>query len=161
MNNPLVSICIPSYNAESFIKETLQSILDQTYTNIEIVIIDDCSKDKTVEIIQTFTDERIKLHLNEKNLGVEGNWNKTLEFATGKYLKIMGADDILYPDCIAEQLSILEDIKYKEVVLVTSNKKVIDQNGKLIMQKGFPGKNVTRIGPKQTKWILWKISPRP
>ena len=63
----------------------------------------------------------------------------------------MGADDILYPDCIAEQISILEDIKYKDVVLVTSNKKVIDQNGKLIMQKGFPGKKGHLNGLKALK----------
>jgi glycosyltransferase involved in cell wall biosynthesis len=138
-NQPLISICIPAYNAEKFIKETLESILNQTYQNLEIIITDDCSKDQTVSIIHSFSDKRIKFYQNEKNLGVEGNWNKALQLATGNYCKMMGADDILYSNCISEQLCVFENTENKDVVLVTSHKNVINQDGKLIMTRKFPG----------------------
>jgi glycosyltransferase involved in cell wall biosynthesis len=139
IGNPLVSICIPAYNAEKFIKETLESVLNQTYQNIEIIITDDCSKDNTISIINSFSDERIKFYQNDKNLGVEGNWNKALQLANGKFCKMMGADDILYPTCLEEQLAILENPENYDVVLVTSHKNVINQDGKLIMTRKFPG----------------------
>ncbi|MFZ4400667.1 MAG: glycosyltransferase family 2 protein [Bacteroidales bacterium] len=140
IDSPLVSICIPTFNAELYIGETLQSILNQTYKNIEILIVDDCSKDKTVEVIRSFSDLRILLYQNEVNLGVEGNWNKVLLLSSGKYCKMMGADDILYPNCIEEQLKVFEDINNKGIVLVTSFKDVINQNGKVILNRKFPGK---------------------
>src|SRR4051812_6371262 len=108
MKNPLVSICIPSYNSEAFIAKTIQSVLDQTYRSLEIVICDDRSQDTTADIIRSFNDPRIFFFQNETNLGVEGNWNLTLERSTGKYAKVMGADDILYPHCIEQQVRVLE-----------------------------------------------------
>lgn len=135
----LISICIPAYNAEKFIKKTIESVLSQSYQHIEIVITDDCSKDQTVAVINSFTDKRIKFYQNEKNLGVEGNWNKALKLATGKYCKMMGADDILYPNCLEEQLKIIDNPDNADVVLVTSHKNVINQDGKLIMTRKFPG----------------------
>jgi glycosyltransferase involved in cell wall biosynthesis len=86
-SNSLISICIPSYNAENFIKETLESVLNQTYRNIEVVITDDCSKDSTVSVIHSLNDERIKFYQNEKNLGVEGNWNKALQLGKWEILQ--------------------------------------------------------------------------
>ena len=70
---PLVSVCIPAYNNAEYIKDTIDSILNQTYQNIELVIVDDNSKDNTYELIQGIGDERIKLYHNDKNLGMSGN----------------------------------------------------------------------------------------
>jgi glycosyltransferase involved in cell wall biosynthesis len=141
MNNfPLVSICIPTYNSEAFVAETIKSVLNQTYSNVELILCDDCSSDNTVEIIGTFKDSRVKFYSNEKNLGIEGNWNKTLILAKGKYLKLMGADDILFPDCISDQMTILEDPAYSEIVLVTSHKRIVNETGKIILSRQFPGR---------------------
>jgi glycosyltransferase involved in cell wall biosynthesis len=138
MEKPLVSICIPSYNASEFIEETLKSCLNQSYRNIEIIITDDCSDDNTIEKILSFEDSRIKLIRNEQNLGVQRNWNKALMISSGKYCKVMGADDIIYPDCIEEQVKVLENPNNSDVVLVTSYKDVINQNGKKIISRKFP-----------------------
>ncbi|MBA3705767.1 MAG: glycosyltransferase family 2 protein, partial [Bacteroidetes bacterium] len=75
---PLISVCIPTYNGERYLKECLDSILSQSYTNIEIVIVDDCSKDSTIAIIEKHkaSDARIRVHKNENNLGLVSNWNK-------------------------------------------------------------------------------------
>ncbi len=136
---PLISICIPVYNAEFFISETIQSVLNQSFIDFEIVITDNCSTDKTEAIIKSFNNNKIKYFKNSSNLGAEKNWNKSLELASGKYIKLLCADDILYPTCIEDQLAVMENPNNSDIVLVTSHKDVINQDGKLILTRKFPG----------------------
>jgi glycosyltransferase involved in cell wall biosynthesis len=131
---PLVSICIPSYNSALFIEQTLKSVLNQSYKNIEVIVVDDLSKDDTVGKVKLVDDKRIKLFVNETNLGVSQNWNRSIELASGEYIKIMGADDLLEPTCIEEQLNVFLHNK-NNIVLVTSYKNVINQNNKHILYK--------------------------
>ncbi|MCL2027881.1 MAG: glycosyltransferase [Bacteroidales bacterium] len=145
---PLVSICIPCYNAAPFIGETLQSVLAQTYTNLEIIICDDQSKDNTIEIVKTFSDPRISIHVNEQNLGSSGNYNKALSYATGTYAKLFCADDLITPDCIEKQVRAFEENSDKNIVLVTAEKRIINQNGKHLFVKKFPGKGGIIDGKK-------------
>jgi glycosyltransferase involved in cell wall biosynthesis len=137
---PLVSICIPCYNAAPFIGETLQSVLEQTYANLEIIICDDCSKDNTLQVVKTFTDPRISVYVNAHNLGGSGNYNKVLSYATGKYVKLLCADDLIAPDCIEKQVRAFEENADKNIVLVTAEKRIINEKGKYLFTKKFPGK---------------------
>ena len=106
---PLVSICIPAYNNAAYIKDTIDSILSQTYKNLELVIVDDKSKDDTVAVIKSIPDERIRLYENEKNLGMSGNWNHCLELCKGEYIKLICADDMLAPDAIEKEARALTE----------------------------------------------------
>lgn len=134
MDDKLVSVCIPAYNNADYISETIDSILSQTYKNIELVIVDDNSKDNTLEILRDYEarDKRVKVYHNEKNLGMAGNWNHCLELCTGEFIKLMCADDLIVPEAIAKEVAVFE--KYPEVVLVSSNTKLVDLDGK---NKGF------------------------
>ncbi len=107
MNVALVSVCIPTYNGEKYLKECLDSVLSQSYSNIEIIIVDDCSTDTTCQIIEQYTrkDNRIKLYRNELNLGLVGNWNKCLELAQGEWIKFVFQDDLISVDCIKKQVN--------------------------------------------------------
>src|SRR5579859_195058 len=105
---PLISVCIPCYNGERFIGRTLESVLRQTFTDFELVIVDDKSTDGTVSVIRGFTDARIRLIQNEKNLGLCLNWNRALSQTAGKYVKLLCEDDFLYPECLARQVAVLE-----------------------------------------------------
>ena len=105
--NPLVSVCIPAYNSARYIRTTMESGLGQKYENIELVVVDDCSKDDTVEIVRSVRDPRVRLVRNEKNLGMTGNWNKCLAEARGEYIKLICADDVLYEDSIEKELGAL------------------------------------------------------
>lgn len=134
MSLPLVSICIPSYNSGEFVKQTLETILAQTYQNIEIIVVDDVSKDNTAEIVRSFNSPKIKFSINEKNLGVVDNWNRSIELASGEYIKIMGADDLLVPTCIEEQLNVFLTNK-ENIALVSSYKHVINHKNKIIIYK--------------------------
>ena len=107
MNNnldlPLVSICIPSYNHEKYIAETINSVILQDYKNIELIIIDDCSSDKSESVINSFSDKckdrfiRFEYHKNETNKGISYNLNKAIKWAQGKYFYAIASDDILLP----------------------------------------------------------------
>ncbi|WMI68453.1 glycosyltransferase family 2 protein [Mangrovimonas sp. YM274] len=97
--NPLVSVLMTVYNREKYIAEAIQSVVDSTYKNWELIIVDDRSKDDSVSIARSFerNDERIKVYINEKNLGDYPNRNQAASYANGKYLKYVDADDMIYP----------------------------------------------------------------
>jgi glycosyltransferase involved in cell wall biosynthesis len=105
---PLVSVILPVYNAEKLIQESLLSILNQTYTNIECIVIDDASTDNTLNIIKNIKDERITLVEKPINTGYTKSLNIGIEKATGKYIARMDADDFSYPERIAKQVSFME-----------------------------------------------------
>jgi len=98
MNKPLVSVLMTAYNREKFIAEAIESVLSSTYTNFELIIVDDYSNDKTVEIAKRYAaeDARIRVFVNEKNLNQFPNRNKAATYATGKYIKYLDSDDKIY-----------------------------------------------------------------
>lgn len=125
---PLVSVCIPAYNNAGYIKETIDAILGQTYRNLELVIVDDNSTDKTAEIVAAIPDERIHLYRNEKNLGMTGNWNHCLELVKGEYVKLICADDLIAKDCIEKEVRALQ--ANPTAVVVESDSRLVDMDGK-------------------------------
>ena len=84
MAAPKLSVCIPVYNGAAFIKETIDSVLNQNFKDFEIVIVDNQSTDNTISIVKSYSDPRIKLFINETNIGMIPNWNKAMEHATDK-----------------------------------------------------------------------------
>lgn len=132
---PLTSICVPAYNSARFIGATLESILAQTYADFEIIITDDRSTDDTVSVVKRFSDSRIRLIENEVNLGIGGNWNKALSHAKGKYVKLMGGDDLIYPECIQRQVEQLEAPANAGAVLAICNSDVINISGKVVIRR--------------------------
>jgi predicted O-linked N-acetylglucosamine transferase (SPINDLY family)/glycosyltransferase involved in cell wall biosynthesis len=130
LTSPLVSICIPTFNGEAFIKEALLSASVQTYPNLEIIVADDSSTDKTVEIVREFQlenpdiDLRVILH---RNYGLVGNLNFCISEARGKYIKFLFQDDLLAVNCIEEMVKIAESDL--EIGLVFSPRKVFLEPG--------------------------------
>lgn len=125
---PLVSVCIPAYNNAGYIKDTIESILNQTYQNLEVIVVDDCSSDNTAEVVASISDERLKLYRNEKNLGMVGNWNRCLSLATGDFVKLICADDMI--DRNAIELEAAAMIQHPSVNLVESDTRLVDVTGK-------------------------------
>ena len=113
-----------TYNGEKYLKEQLDSIKNQTYTNFELIIQDDCSSDKTVEILQNYDDIDIKLYKNEKNLGYIKNFESLLKKASGDYIAICDQDDIWEGD----KLEILINTIDKNT-LIYSDSLLVDENG--------------------------------
>lgn len=106
----LISVLMPVYNTkEEFLKESIQSILKQTYSDFELIILDDGSKNDIEPVIKSFNDDRIKFYRNEKNLGVSKTRNKLLDLAKGKYAAFQDADDISLPERLQKQINFLEN----------------------------------------------------
>lgn len=105
---PKISVIMPAYNSEKYIAEAIESILNQTFTDFEFIIIDDGSTDKTEQIIKTYTDKRIKFIKNKSNLGIVESLNYGIEIATGEFIARMDADDISLPNRFEKQLKMFE-----------------------------------------------------
>jgi glycosyltransferase involved in cell wall biosynthesis len=134
--SPLVCICIPTYNAEHTIRETLASILNQSHSNLIVQLVDNASTDRTLEIVEAFDDKRIHIHRNGSNIGAEGNFNRCIQLATGKYTAIYHADDLYEPQMVERQVALLE--RAQRVGAVFTEATVIDQTGAPIGKLSVP-----------------------
>ena len=125
----LVSVITPAYNVERYISDAIESILAQSFRDFEYVVIDDCSTDRTWEIIQSYAkkDSRIRASRNEKNLGIAGNRNAGLRQARGKYIVWQDADDLSVPLRIKKQLVLME--AHPEVGIVGGFIEMFDERG--------------------------------
>lgn len=121
-----VSIITPTYNCSNYVANTIQSILAQSFQNFEIIVVDDCSTDNTVDIIKSFGDERIKLFINEKNMGSAYSRNVALEHASGEYIAFLDGDDLWAPNKLEKQLNFMEKNGYS---FTYTNYEEIDKNG--------------------------------
>ena len=130
MSPPLVCICVPCYNAEQTIAETLESILNQTYSNIEIHIFDNASTDNTVEVVKAIADDRIYFHLAESTGTAESNFTRCLNLGRGRYTAVFHADDLYDPEIIEKEVSLLES--HDDIAAVLSFAKQIDVSGTVI-----------------------------
>lgn len=128
-----VSVCIPVYNGERFIKETIEMVLAQDYENIEVLVSDNASTDGTIKEIRRINDKRVKLFQNSDNLGMGANWNCLLDKASGEYLIIVCADDYLLPGAIRKKVEILEN--NPDVNIVFSASCVMSEQRKIIFKR--------------------------
>ena len=133
----LVSVCIPSYNASKVIEKTIRSVLDSTYSNLEIIVNDDASTDGTKEIVENIGDQRIRYFQNEKNLGVPKNWNRALKKASGEFVGLLNHDDIYGPFWLTFVVHVLK--KHSHVGWVATAFRVINDRGKILgIESRFP-----------------------
>lgn len=135
----LVSIITPSYNTAKFIPETIESVLNQTYKNWELIIVDDCSKDDTEKVVKKYLkDKRIKYFKNEKNSGAAISRNRALREAKGKWIAFLDSDDLWVANKLEKQIKFMKDNKYD---FSYSNYEEIDEDSKPL--------NIFVTGPKK------------
>lgn len=149
--NDLVSIIMPSYNTAKFISETIESVLAQTYTDWELIIVDDCSTDNTDEVVESFLPyNRIKYIKNEKNSGAAVSRNRALCEAKGKWIAFLDSDDVWLPEKLEKQIAFMEKNDYH---FSYTNYIEIDEfsipNGRVITGP----KKVTRHGMYNYCWM--------
>ncbi|MEH1833149.1 MAG: glycosyltransferase family 2 protein [Nostoc sp.] len=107
--NPKVSVIIPAYNTEVYIARAIESALEQTLTDIEIIIVDDGSSDQTVEVAKSFTDQRLKVIVNQQNLGVSVARNRALRAAQGEWVAVLDSDDWYAPERLEKLVLLAEE----------------------------------------------------
>ncbi len=127
-SQPKVTVFISLFNAEKYIGMTIDSVLVQTFSDFQILIVDDCSKDKSVEVVRSYKDPRIRLIVNDKNIGLLKSRNMGLEEAKTEYVAIIDSDDIMYPTRLEKQVSFLDS--HQDFSMVGTWTEIIDSNGK-------------------------------
>lgn len=130
MYKPKISVIMPAYNEATFIKESIDSILNQTFKDFELIIINDCSTDNSLEIMKNYKDKRIRLISNKVNKGFPNTVNIGLDLAKGKYVAILDGDDVALPKRLELQYNYLES--NPKIFLVGSSAIFIDEEGKEI-----------------------------
>jgi glycosyltransferase involved in cell wall biosynthesis len=145
--NPTVSVIVPTYNRSGLLKIAVESVLNQNFTDYEIIITDNCSTDDTAEVVARLSDNRIRYYLNPANVGLTRNYNRALSLATGKYIAVFSDDDVMLPGNLAAKVNILD--QYPSVGLVHSNTKEIDGQGIITNDEHSQGWN-NRIWSEMT-----------
>ena len=146
---PIVSVVIPSYNHEKFVGECIQSVLNQTFQDFEIVVTDDGSSDRTVDVIESFNDPRIRLFKHSVNKGACIAANNCIQHAGGKYIAMLSSDDAWYPEKLELQVDYLNS--HSNIAVVFGKVDWVDENSNLITNPFFPdlglfeAKNRTRF----------------
>lgn len=142
MSRPTISVCIPAFNAAPWIAATIESVLAQTRRDFELLILDDCSTDGTLDIARRYDDPRIRLSTHDRNLGAEAAWNRLLAAARGEFVKLLCSDDLIYPDCLALQAATLEAADHSGIGLACGPRDVIDGRGRVMLR----GRGLRRAG---------------
>lgn len=132
----LVTVAIPVFNGEPYVEAALQSVIEQSYQHLEIIVVDDGSTDRSCEIISSFKDPRVRLLRLEKNQGIESAWNRCLSEAAGRYMTLLPQDDLLMPCAIEERMAIFH--KAPGTVLVFNSRRIINERGGLITNRRAP-----------------------
>lgn len=122
-----VTVFMPVYNAGKYLGEAIRSILNQTYKDFELLIIDNCSTDNSVPIVESYNDTRIRLVVNNENIGLAGSRNKALEICDSEYIAFLDADDIAMPDRLMKQVQYMDG--HKNIAAVGSYAAIIDGYG--------------------------------
>jgi glycosyltransferase involved in cell wall biosynthesis len=131
-NTPFVSICIPVFNGENYLHESITSVLEQDYRNFELLVLDNCSTDSTSSIVSSIKDDRVRYIKNKENIGAINNFSKCVSEAKGEYFVLLPHDDILLPGALKDFSKTLDN---KDIGLVYSAIQVIDENGDTLHKK--------------------------
>jgi glycosyltransferase involved in cell wall biosynthesis len=135
---PKVSVCIPAYQAERHLRATIDSVLAQTYRDLEILIVDNNSSDGTRAIVEAVNDDRVRVLRNAITLPIFESFNLAVHQSRGDYVKLLCADDTLEPDCIEAQAEVLQD--RRDVALVAVRTDYIDDYGRVLRRaRGLTG----------------------
>ncbi|HVF75638.1 MAG TPA: glycosyltransferase [Acidimicrobiales bacterium] len=133
-------MCIPVFNGERFLRQTLDSVFAQTFEDFEVVVSDNCSTDGTSALLERYDDRRLRVMRNRENIGAIANWNQVRAEARGAYVKLLPADDVLAPHCLARQVAVLDDPAHAGVVMVAGKRDIVDEDDQVLLRdRGLAG----------------------
>ncbi|MFM7493377.1 MAG: glycosyltransferase family 2 protein [Acidimicrobiaceae bacterium] len=146
---PQISICIPTYNGEKFIARTIQSVLDQTFPNFEIIVSDDGSTDKTLEIVRSFNDPRIVRVDSLSKVGAEANWNNSVANARADLVKLVCQDDLLYAQCLQTEFEAMSLSANLDVAFCFSLRDFVTPNDRFITGRRIANSDQKKLSKTQ------------
>ena len=151
---PAISVCIPTYNGAKFIAQTIESILNQTFTDFEIIVSDDGSSDKTLEIVGSFNDPRIVRIDRLSKVGAEANWNNAVATASASLVKLVCQDDLLYPQCLEVEVQTMNKSENQEVSFCFHLRDFVTPNSRKLIARRVGYSNLQKYSKTE---ILTKV----
>jgi glycosyltransferase involved in cell wall biosynthesis len=127
---PSVAVCIPLYNKEKFVAETIECVFRQTFTDFELVVLDNCSSDGSLDIVRSFQDSRMVVARNSATLSPTRNFNKVVALSRAPLVKVLCADDLIYPECVQRQVLAMNSDP--TLAMVTCRQDLIDESGRVL-----------------------------
>lgn len=150
---PRVSVCIPVYQGEQFLEETIRSVLAQTYRNYELVILDNASTDGTSRIARSFDDPRIRIETNQTTLSLSENWRRAVELCRAPLIKLLCADDLLLLRCLETQVPHMD--ADPRLALIATRRNMIDENSRIVVaHRGLKGLTGRRSGVEVARRVV-------
>ena len=150
---PGVSVCIPVYRGEQFLAETIRSVLDQTYRDFELVILDNASPDGSGRIARSFGDRRIRIETNATALPQPENWREAVRLCRGPLIKLVCADDLLHPRCLEYQVGPME--ADPGLAVVAARRHMIDERSRvLVPRRGLTGLTGVRSSVEVARHVV-------
>lgn len=140
-----VSVCIPTYRGATHIRAAVDSVLAQTFTDFELLIVDDNSPDDTFAIASSYRDARVRCLSNPRNLGPQDNWNRCLAEAKGRYFKLLPQDDVLAPSCLQREVEVLETDERQQIALVFCARTIVDARSRPVLVRRPFGRKGRRL----------------
>jgi glycosyltransferase involved in cell wall biosynthesis len=138
VTRPEVSVCVPAYRAEPFLADAIESVLAQSFSDWELVIVDNASPDRTGEIARSYRDRRIVVHSNPNTISIQANWNLAVDKARGRYVKVLPADDLIRPECLDRQVKEMD--ASPQLALISCRRDFIDTDGEVVLRgRGLAG----------------------
>jgi glycosyltransferase involved in cell wall biosynthesis len=151
---PAISVCIPTYNGAKYIAQTIESILNQTFTDFEIIVSDDGSSDKTLEIVGSFNDPRIVRIDRLSKVGAEANWNNAVATASASLVKLVCQDDLLYPQCLEVEVQTMNKSENQEVSFCFHLRDFVTPNSRKLIARRVGYSNLQKYSKTE---ILTKV----
>ena len=151
---PAISVCIPTYNGAKYIAQTIESILNQTFTDFEIIISDDGSSDKTLEIVGSFNDPRIVRIDRLSKVGAEANWNNAVATASASLVKLVCQDDLLYPQCLEVEVQTMSKSENQDVSFCFHLRDFVTPNSRKLIARRVGYSNLQKYSKTE---ILTKV----
>ena len=151
---PAISVCIPTYNGAEYIAQTIESILNQTFTDFEVIVSDDVSSDKTLEIVGSFNDPRIVRIDRLSKVGAEANWNNAVATASASLVKLVCQDDLLYPQCLEVEVQTMNKSENQEVSFCFHLRDFVTPNSRKLIARRVGYSNLQKYSKTE---ILTKV----
>jgi glycosyltransferase involved in cell wall biosynthesis len=151
---PAISVCIPTYNGAKYIAQTIESILNQTFTDFEIIVSDDGSSDNTLEIVGSFNDPRIVRIDRLSKVGAEANWNNAVATASASLVKLVCQDDLLYPQCLEVEVQTMSKSEHQDVSFCFHLRDFVTPNSRKLIARRVGYSNLQKYSKTE---ILTKV----
>lgn len=156
----LISVCIPTYNGQRYIAESLRSVLGQSHGELEIIVSDHGSSDSTLNIVKSFHDHRIRIVHTPQSSSIAENWNHAVYESRGDFVKVIGQDDVLYPNALERELAVI-DSHEADITFCFSDRDIINPSSRVMLRPRRRQKEVGRVAAADLLRLIVRSGKNP